>query len=67
MQEENETMWKTIPLDAISILQRLCYHCFPSGRIRLMMKILEARGGNWYDKRSGTTAEGKKRPREEGF
>ena len=29
----------------------------------LMLKIIEAEGGNWYDKRSGKTATGQKRKR----
>ena len=31
----------------------------------VMQKIIEAEGGNWYDKRKGTDAHGRKRPRGE--
>jgi len=42
MPMDSEEMWEAIPLDAINVLQRLCYHCFPCDRVRLLMKILEA-------------------------
>ena len=42
MPKDNEEMWEAVPLDAINVLQRLCYYCLPCDRVRLMMKILEA-------------------------
>ena len=58
LQEDVEAAFKAYPAETLEGMWAY--------KSEVMQKIIEADGGNWYDKRRGTDAQGRKRDRKSG-